>query len=166
MERGRNKKICTILTLVGTMSLTTENQVTNAVKLDQFESGDLMEDDGYLQLEQQEAVEGSQTADNSSQRPKDSKKLQTKDSDAGDIIEQLSEEVSKQASSSPGADDFVPRDQNGSPIQATTETSSSASTSENSGVKDKEPSTTDIVSDSNTSVEHLAEIVRAANQEE
>ena len=63
--------------------------------------------------------------------------------------------MSKQAQENPSADDFVKRDHT-----AATEQQSETAT------KEKTPTAADIVSDSNTSVEHLAEIVRAANAEE
>ncbi len=57
MENSRNKKICAILTLVGTMSvIDSSNNQAAAVKLDTFEQPDIAEDE-FVQIEQQEAVQ-------------------------------------------------------------------------------------------------------------
>lgn len=73
--------------------------------------------------------------------------MQTRDDGATDYAESLSAEASRAARDSPTDDDFV-RGRPGKTGQ------------------DLPQSATDLVSDSNTSVEHLAEIVRQANRDE
>ena len=71
-----------------------------------------MPEEEFVQLDQQQETtgqQGAQQSQNAAARPKDKMKVQTKD-DNGDIIEQLSEEVAKQAEEHPSADDFVRRD--------------------------------------------------------
>lgn len=152
MENSRNKKICAILTLVGTMSVmeSASNQVA-AVKLDTFEQPDVTEEE-LVQLDQQESGQGQQA---NQKRPKDAAAVQTKD-DAEDVVEQLSQEVMRKSEESPAEGDFVKREPKPEAEKA----------KEPEASKEKEPSEADIVSDSTTSMATIGEIVRKANEEQ
>ena len=141
-----SKKILTVLTLVGALTIAGEQQTAQAVKLDQFEEPEAFGDEEYVQIEQQQE---SSTA--GGKKPADSKKLQTKDEEnTGDLVEQLSQALAKKQEDAPDADDFVKRDNAEPPKEA----------------PEKEQTDAEAIADPSTSVAHLAEIVRANNAKE
>ena len=93
MDTNKSKKILTVLSLVGALSIVDgQSGTVQAVQLDQFD-----EPDAYADDEQFVQIDVNQESNaNTNKRPADSKKLQTKDEDGGstsDLLEALGQTV-------------------------------------------------------------------------